>query len=119
MYISGQQSVMQEVNNQMRSRIAGWRQESESLPAFQGEQRAKSLETLGKLMDEYGSPEARAILDESGLGNHPAICNYLLKVGAALTEGEPTPPGEPPKRQDGARTAGEIFYSGPPVRVNN
>lgn len=117
MYVSGQQSMIEAFQQERNSQVAGWRSESEALPEFQGELRAKSLEKLGKLMEEYGTPETRAIFNETRIGDHPAVVKYLLKMADALTEGEPTPGGKPPPQRDGPRrTPGEIFYPGEPVR---
>jgi hypothetical protein len=38
------------------------------------------------VIDTFGSPELKAFLNESGLGNHPELVKLAFKVGKALSE---------------------------------
>jgi hypothetical protein len=49
----------------------------------------KNLGFAAKAVERFGSPELRALLDESGLGNHPLLVKMLAKVGDALREDQP------------------------------
>jgi hypothetical protein len=84
---------------------ATWLTEINALPEFTGPTRETSLASIGRLFDEYGTPEARAAMNLHGIGNNPALAKMMAKVAAALTEGTPAPGGRPPTQQNGARKA--------------
>lgn len=46
-----------------------------------------ALASIGKLIDQHGSPELRAALDLTGAGNNVHVIKFLNKVATALTEG--------------------------------
>jgi hypothetical protein len=94
-----------------------WINELNKLPEFTGEARERNLGYLGRLMDEFGSPEANAVMATTGAGNNPAVVKYILSMGQALLEGEPTPPANPGSlagpKGNGAqqrRSGGQILY---------
>lgn len=94
-----------------------WVTELKSMPEFQGEALERNTAFLGRLMDEFGSPEARAYLDSTGAGNNPAIVKMLLSMGQALVEGDPTPVGDPgrlatpkPAARGARASGGSILY---------
>ncbi len=90
-----------------------WRSQVDAFPEFQGEARAVTEKTLGTVMEEYGSAEARQIFNESGIGNHPAVVKFILNMANGLVEGEPVPankPGPLPKGDNRGRSAGGIMY---------
>lgn len=77
-----------------------------SMPEFQGPTREKSLQAIGRVLDEYG-PDAKAgILSNPAVGNDPALARFILKMAQALSEGEPASPGRPaPNGRDGRSLA--------------
>lgn len=93
---------------------ANWLTEINKMPEFQGPTRETSLQAIGRLFDEYGTPEAKAALDRNGIGNNPALVKMMQKIATALTEGAPARQGSPPpNRNDGTRkptTVGESLY---------
>jgi hypothetical protein len=110
MFAAAQQTQFQQTQEQ-------WRKEIDSLPEFQGDARERNLGFLGRLMDEFGSPEARAYFDTTGAGNNPAIVKMILGMGQALLEGEPVAQGSPgslagPKGTGAQqrRSGGQILY---------
>lgn len=46
-----------------------------------------TLASIGKLVDQYGSPELRATMDLTGAGNNVHVIKFLNNVAKALTEG--------------------------------
>lgn len=46
----------------------------------------QSLALANKAIDNFGTPELRTFLDESGLGNHPELLRAFHKVGNAISE---------------------------------
>lgn len=83
-----------------------------SMPEFQGPTREKSLQAIGKVLDEYGADAKAGILSDPAVGNDPALTRFILNMAHALSEGEPASPGRPaPNGRDGKslanRTLGE------------
>lgn len=83
-----------------------------SMPEFQGPTREKSLQAIGKVLDEYGADAKAGILSNPAVGNDPALTRFILNMAHALSEGEPASPGRPaPNGRDGKslanRTLGE------------
>ena len=51
-----------------------------------GDKLDDSLATAKKALETFGTQELRAILDASGLGNHPEVVRAFARVGAAISE---------------------------------
>lgn len=58
--------------------VAEW---GEKAKQEQGADYAKKLSVAAKLMDKFGDPEFREMLNETGVGNHPAMIRFMIKVG--------------------------------------
>ncbi len=80
------------------------------MPEFQGEARATSLQAIGKVLDEYGSPEAKAALDHFGMGNNPALVKLFHGIATALSEGTIVPASRPASTRSAPRSVGEMLY---------
>lgn len=53
---------------------------------FGGPKLDQNLVIARKAMDQFGDPELKELLNAFGLGNHPALVRYFIKVGRALGE---------------------------------
>jgi len=88
-----------------------WLAEINAMPEFQGEARATSLQAIGRVLDEYGSPEAKAALDAYGMGNNPALARLFHNVAKALSEGTIVPASRPAAgARQAPRSVGEMLY---------
>lgn len=99
---------------------AAWLSEIEAIPDFQGPTKEKSLQTIGRLFDNYGTPEVKEALNMYSIGNNPALAKFLLSVAKALDEGEPSRPGGvAPNGKDGkslaGRSLGQILFPESPT----
>jgi hypothetical protein len=47
---------------------------------------AAALASATKVVDTYGNPEFKALLAESGLGNHPEMVRFVQKIAKAVSE---------------------------------
>ena len=63
-----------------------WVEASKTDSEFGGEKIAENLATAKKALDQFGTPELRALLNESGLGNHPEIIRLMYRAGKAISE---------------------------------
>lgn len=84
-----------------------WRNEIHSDPEIGGEKWKAHSTNIGKLLDEYGTPELRGALDLTGAGNHPAVARFMAKVAAHLTEPGAVLASVP---STGPRDAANILY---------
>lgn len=94
-----------------------WQAEVLATPEFTGDaNRSRSTALLGRVLDEYGTPEVRQQFDATGLGNHPAVVKMMLKMAEALTEGEPTRTPSGPAAKLGGKSLGAVLYGNPTPR---
>ena len=63
--------------------IEGWK--SETLKEL-GIESKKALAYVAKVRDKFGDEQLSEILDETGVGNHPAMVRFLVKAGKAISE---------------------------------
>ena len=63
-----------------------WAESAKSDKEFGGEKLNENLAVAKKALDQFGSPELRALLNESGLGNHPEMIRVLYRAGKAISE---------------------------------
>ncbi len=63
-----------------------WQRASAADKEFGGEKLAENLGTARKALDNFGTPELRSLLDETGLGNHPEVIRLLYRAGKAISE---------------------------------
>lgn len=76
-----------------------WKQASQTDKEFGGEKLAENLSVAKKALDAFGSPELRALLEQSGLGNNPEVIRFMFRAGKAISEdsfvGRSTGAGKP------------------------
>jgi hypothetical protein len=85
------------------------------MSAKDSEGRPVALAHIGALFNEFDKTGAfRAMLDQTGVGNHPATLQFLHDVVQTLVEGSPVNPGSAiasgPKGNSGGRTPAEIMF---------
>jgi len=84
----------------------GWQAAVKADPDIGGANLSRTLSSIAKVIDEYGSPEAREAFNLTGAGNHPAIVKMMANVAKQLTEGRPVS-GTLPSTQ---ATLAEMMY---------
>jgi hypothetical protein len=63
-----------------------WVEASKTDAEFGGDKIAENLAVAKKALDQFGTPELRALLNESGLGNHPEIIRMMYRAGKSISE---------------------------------
>lgn len=84
--------------------------EVDKMPEFIGEAREKSLQTIGRAIDEFGDPSVREALETNLLGDHPGFIRMILNMSSALVEGAPTLIGKPAGQGNQRKTLGQTLY---------
>jgi hypothetical protein len=75
---------------------AAWRKEIEKLPEIGGANLPATEIAVAKVLDTFGTPELRQMLDITGAGNHPTMVKFLHKLSTVMNEdkletGNPAP----------------------------
>lgn len=63
-----------------------WAQASQTDKEFGGDKLQENLAVAKKALDSFGTPELRALLNESGLGNNPEVIRFMYRAGKAISE---------------------------------
>lgn len=83
-----QQKAQESAIQAHNQRIEGWVNELRQDKEFGGAQFDANVETAKKAMAAFGSPELKTLLEETGVGNHPALVKAFLKIGKEISEGQ-------------------------------
>ena len=71
---------------QVKAARADWAEAARIDKEFGGDHLAENLGMAKKALDTFATPELRALLEESGLGNHPEIIRMFYRTGKAISE---------------------------------
>ncbi|EOC1317154.1 peptidase [Cronobacter turicensis] len=89
-----------------------WQQQTEEWAAnvkadkeIGGDKLTANLGVAQRAVDQFGSPALKEYLDGTGLGNHPELVKFCVKVGKAMAEDGVVMPGT-----GGTRSAAEVLY---------
>lgn len=77
-----QQEVQKQVQAQQK-KCDAWIQQTQALL---GEKWQEEVSRAVRAADVFGGPELRQLLEETGLGNHPAIVRTFAQVGKRIAE---------------------------------
>lgn len=74
----------------------GWAKSFESDPEIGGNRRDTTLKHAKTFIRTYGGDEAQqkeltSLMNDTGIGNHPALIRLLSRAGESLAEGRPLP----------------------------
>lgn len=83
-----------------------WAEAAKADKEFGGEKLDENLATAKKAIDTFGTPEFRALLNDSGFGNHPEVIRVFYRAGKAISEDRFVAGGG-----EGARTDARRLYS--------
>jgi len=63
-----------------------WAEQSQSDKEFGGESLTSNLEIAKSSLNAFGTDALKALLSESGLGNHPEVIRFMYRAGKAISE---------------------------------
>ncbi|SIS72785.1 hypothetical protein [Insolitispirillum peregrinum] len=78
--------TLQAQQQQMQQTVAGWAQQVGNDPEIGGSGQEQALGLARQALDTYGSPELISVLNDTGLGNHPAVIRAFYRMGKAIAE---------------------------------
>lgn len=120
LYVKTQTSANSTATVAFETQQREWLSEINSMPEFQGATRETSLQSIGRVLDEYGPDLREGLFSNPAVGNNPAVVRFMLNVAKVLTEGAATPAGRPaPNGKDGrslqGRTLGQVLFPDQPT----
>jgi len=63
-----------------------WAESAKVDREFGGDKLQENLGTAKKALEEFGSPELRTLLNDSGMGNHPEVIRAFYRIGKAMSQ---------------------------------
>lgn len=88
-----------------------WRDEVKADSDVGGDKLQPALANIGKLLDEFGSPELKGVFDMTGAGNNVHMIKFLNKIAGKLTEGNFFSGGIPSTSNDPDAAAKRMYPS--------
>lgn len=85
-----------------------WESEIRNDPELGGANFEKTAETAVKVIQSFGDPALTSLLNDSGLGNHPALVKFCHRIGQAISEDRLVLPGSQTETAS-KRTADVMF----------
>lgn len=71
--------------------INSWTEQTKSDPDIGGDKLDANLGIARKAIDAFGGDALREVLNQTGLGNHPALVKAFIAIGKKISEDTPTP----------------------------
>lgn len=96
-------AISQRQNEQIEAIRASWGDAAKADKEYGGEKLPENLALAKKALDEFGSPELRTLLNDSGMGNHPEIIRVFYRAGKAISEDRFIAGGQKPGAAGDAR----------------
>nr|WP_315492521.1 hypothetical protein [uncultured Pseudomonas sp.] len=85
-----------------------WAASIKNDPEIGGENYEKSVASAIKVIQSFGDPALTELLNQSGLGNHPALFKFCHRISAAISEDKFVLPGS--QANTGRKSNEEVFY---------
>ena len=63
-----------------------WREQATADKEYGGAKLAENMALAQKAMDAFATPEFKALLNQTGLGNHPEVVRVLYRAGKAISD---------------------------------
>lgn len=66
-----------------------WQESSKNDKEFGGDKFEENVKIAQSAVDKFGTPELKQLLEEHGVGNHPEVIRFMIKVGKLTAEDVP------------------------------
>lgn len=86
----------------------GWRNDSKSDKEFGGDKLTENVELAHRVVEKFGSPEFKKLLEESHLGDHPEWIRTFVNLGKAMQDDKFVHSGSTPPA--GEKLAEDVLY---------
>ncbi|MBJ2267810.1 hypothetical protein JFT60_10560 [Pseudomonas sp. MF6772] len=85
-----------------------WAAEIKNDPEIGGANYDKSVASAIKVIQSFGDPALTELLNQSGLGNHPALFKFCHRISSAISEDKFVLPGS--QSSTGRKSNEDVFY---------
>ena len=69
--------------------VDGWQEQSRNDKEFGGDAFEQNVGIAQSAVEKFGTPELKQLLNEHGVGNHPEMIRFMVKVGKLTVEDVP------------------------------
>ena len=69
--------------------MSDWREQSANDKEFGGDKYEENVKVAQFAISKYGTPELKQLLNDHGVGNHPEMVRFMVRVGRTLGEDVP------------------------------
>lgn len=87
-----------------------WAKTAKADPEIGGADFDKNVAVAKTALDTFGTPELKALLKESRIGNHPEVIRFMFKAGKAISQ-DGFVPG---RASSAAKSAADVLYGSTP-----
>ena len=84
--VTAQAALNKRIEDESAAAINGWADTAKTDKEFGGEKLTENLAVANRALDTFGTPELKAMLKQSGMGNHPEAIRFMYRVGKAISE---------------------------------
>lgn len=82
-----------------------WQEQSKNDKEFGGDKFDENIKIARSAISKFGTPELKQLLEEHGVGNHPEVIRFMVKVGKLTAEDVPgNQTGAPSEAKDRVST---------------
>jgi hypothetical protein len=71
-----------------------WRDQSKNDSEFGGDKFEENVKIAQAAISKYGTPELKQLFEDHGVGNHPEVVRFMVRVGRTLKEDVPGTTGD-------------------------
>ena len=93
LYAKQVQAGSQKQTDDFNQLMTDWREQSKTDSEFGGDKYDENVKVAQHAISKYGTPELKQLLNDHGVGNHPEMVRFMVKVGRTLSEDIPGNPG--------------------------
>lgn len=86
MYAENLREYAKTTQNAWATQMAEWAKSAKDDPEYGQQNLGSSLTIARKAIDKFGTKGLKEILDASGMGNHPELVRFFVRVGKSLAE---------------------------------
>lgn len=96
---------------QIKELYTQWATNSRGDKEFGGDTFDANMNVANKALDEFGTPELKKVLTDTGLGNHPEVIRAFYKMGKLISQ-DSVASAISAARAEGPKTQAQRMYSG-------
>jgi hypothetical protein len=92
-------------SEQLQAARNEWAESAKADKEYGGEKLPENLSHAKRALEQFGTPELRTLLNESGLGNHPEVIRFMYRAGKSMSQD-----GIVAGKSTSAKSAADILY---------